>query len=242
MRLRRALAALGSAAGVTLTAGALVAGPASAAPSAPAPPAMTPAATVTKLSLSQPQVTFGNEAIEQFSVLVTSATGDTPTGSVTVKAGDISICAITLAGTGSGSCALTASALPAGTYQVVASYPGDIAHIYSNSPPVILTVNPEPTTTALRLSASTVTFGQEHSGPLFVKTVPISGGTATGTFAIMAGSNTVCTGILAGGAGSCAMPDQALPPGSYQLSASYNGDANYAASASAPQFITVTPG
>jgi hypothetical protein len=147
---------------------------------------------------------------------------------------------IDMTGTGGGSCALTASALPPGTYQVMASYPGNIAHLYSNYPQVILTVNAEPTTTALALSASTVTFGQEHAEQLRVRTVPASGDTATGTFTVLAGSNPVCTGILAGGVGSCAMPDLALPTGSYQLTASYSSDVYHAASASVPQPLTVT--
>jgi Bacterial Ig-like domain (group 3) len=69
----------------------------------------------------------GAEEIEDFSVRVgpdVIGSRNTPTGTVTIKADSTVLCTITLVN-GRGSCSPSASALPAGNYEVVASYSGD---------------------------------------------------------------------------------------------------------------------
>jgi hypothetical protein len=94
-------------------------------------------ATGTVIGLSAARVTYGKEQAERVSVKVTARV--LPSGKVTVKSGTAAICAITLK-SGKGSCVLTARQLPAGTYHLVASYPGGFGLAASSSRAVTLTV------------------------------------------------------------------------------------------------------
>ena len=93
--------------------------------SASGPGALTIAKATSKttLSLSSAKVTYGKEQAERLKVTVAPRYGGTPTGRVTIKSGATTICAITLA-RGQGGCTLTARQLRAGTYHLVAAYPG----------------------------------------------------------------------------------------------------------------------
>jgi hypothetical protein len=94
-------------------------------------------ATGSLIGLSAARVRYGSEQAERVSVKVTAHV--LVTGRVTVKAGTRTICVITLA-SGKGSCVLTARQLPAGTYHLVASYPGGYGLAASSSAAVTLTV------------------------------------------------------------------------------------------------------
>jgi hypothetical protein len=103
-----------------------------------------------------------------------------------------------------------------------------------------LTGGPE-TSTALKLSSSTVTSGHEKSLVLsvavtarFRKTIP------SGTVTIMAGKKKVCSVKLAKGKGKCSPSSNTLlAPGSYSLIASYGGGGGLAGSSSPAQKLTV---
>jgi hypothetical protein len=95
--------------------------------------------TATALGLKAAKVKFGREQAERISVKVTSRTGGTPGGKVTVKAGSRVICAIKLAD-GKGSCALPAKKLRAGRYRITAGYGGSGTYRGSASKPATLTV------------------------------------------------------------------------------------------------------
>jgi len=100
---------------------------------------VTKAATKTRLALSKPSVTFGQEQAEHVSVSVAPQFGGTPAGTVTVKAGTRTVCVIALK-SGKGSCALTAKELKPGTYQLTASYPGKGGFTSSTSSPKTLRI------------------------------------------------------------------------------------------------------
>jgi hypothetical protein len=95
-------------------------------------------ASATTIGRSLGTVTFGHEQAEKIAVHVTGPS--TPTARVTVKAGSKTVCTITLNGSGVGTCSLTASQLAAGSYQLVASYPGSYGLAASSSRPVPLSV------------------------------------------------------------------------------------------------------
>jgi hypothetical protein len=96
-------------------------------------------ATGTSLSLSAARIRFGHEQGEKISVKVTSRTGGTPGGKVTVRAQSATVCVITLSG-GKGSCVLAAKKLNPGTYQLTAGYGGSQAYDASASAAKTLTV------------------------------------------------------------------------------------------------------
>jgi hypothetical protein len=96
-------------------------------------------ATASTLALSAGKVRFGHEQAEKIFVKVTSRTGGTPRGTVTVKANTANACVITLSG-GRGSCTLPARKLRPGRYRLTAIYGGSQTYAGSASSPKTVTV------------------------------------------------------------------------------------------------------
>jgi Bacterial Ig-like domain (group 3) len=196
--------------------------------------------TTTSLRLSAPSVPFANEQTETLTANVTPATSGTPTGNVTVKTGSTTVCTIALANA-TGKCTLTASQLPPGSYPLTATYGGDDIYTTSADTAQTLTVAKEPTTTDLALSADTIAVGSEQAELFTVQVAPATSGTPTGNVTVKAGATAVCTIILTNGTGNCTLTPRQLARGSYQITATYNGDTTYARSTSSPpQTLTVT--
>ncbi|MCW2930439.1 MAG: pentapeptide repeat protein, partial [Actinomycetia bacterium] len=158
------------------------------------------AATTTALSLSATKVTYGDEQAEHVSVTVSPQYSGTPGGTVTVKSGTTTVCTITL-GSGKGGCTLAATRLPAGTQHLTASYNGSADFGTSASAAGTLTVAKATSKTALSLSATKVTYGDEQAERLTVTVSPQYGGTPGGTVTVKSGTVTVCTITLASGKG-----------------------------------------
>jgi hypothetical protein len=95
-------------------------------------------------------------------------------------------------------------------------------------------------TATLQPSAPTMTYGDEEADTLTTTVASVAGGTPTGMVTVTDGTVTVCQITLANGTGSCAVPATALPVGTDQLTATYKGDANYAAVSSTAS-VTVVP-
>jgi len=122
---------------------------------------------------------------------------------------------------------------------VAAYYGGAIVFQTSHSVAQTFTVVKATTKTALALSASAITFGQEQSERLSVAVAPQFGGIPAGTVTIKAGSRTLCAVTLKSGKGSCTLTPKELKPGTYQLTASYPGGTDFTGSASGPKTLTV---
>ncbi|HUN36684.1 MAG TPA: Ig-like domain-containing protein, partial [Trebonia sp.] len=101
----------------------------------------------------------------------------------------------------------------------------------------------EATASAVTLQASTPVayYGQEGSETLTATVTSPAGGTPVGSVAIRSGSSPVCTITLASGSGTCTLAATQLPIGTAQLTATYNGNADYVVSASAAVSLTVVP-
>ncbi len=159
-----------------------------------------------------------------------SGTGGTPTGTVTFLDGAISL------GTGgltAGKATLITSALAIGSHSITAQYGGDSTFGGSTSSPALAqVVNGKPSATALVSSPGSEVGGQSV---MFTATVTsTAGGTPTGTVTFfLNGATSLGTGALNGG-GLATLTTTALAVGSPSITASYGGDANYAASTSAP--------
>lgn len=194
--------------------------------------------TTVTLTLPAASLAFDQQGGAVLSFQVAGATGGTPTGSVSITDGATPICSAVLSN-GAGTCALATGELSPGTYPLTATYGADPDFAGSASAPQTLTITGARSSTTLRLSASSVTVGHEQAENLSVE-VTGQAGTPTGGVAISAGSTLLCSSLLSGGAGGCALTAAQLPPGSYQLTATYGGDGIYAGSASDPQALTVT--
>jgi hypothetical protein len=96
------------------------------------------------------------------------------------------------------------------------------------------------TTVTLALSAARVPAGHEQDETLTVTVRSSAGGTPGGTVVIRAGAAVICAPTLAGGQATCTLPASLLPPGSYQLTASYDGDATFDGSTSGSKGLTIT--
>jgi hypothetical protein len=95
-------------------------------------------------------------------------------------------------------------------------------------------------TVTLAASAPTVTYGAEQSETLTATVSAAAGGAPTGTVTVADGTLAACTITLTDGTGGCMLTATALPVGTDQLTAYYNGDANYAP-VSSTATITVGP-
>ncbi|MEM9533172.1 MAG: Ig-like domain repeat protein, partial [Pseudomonadota bacterium] len=148
-----------------------------------------------------------------------SGAGATPTGTVTVDDGDDN-CNITLAG-GTGSCNLTS--LTGGAKTLTAAYGGDANYSAAQ----------DTEAHSVSLTAATVSITGDSPDPSVVGqayTVDVSvsgsGATPTGTVTVDDGAEN-CNITLSGGSGSCSLTSTTA--GAKTLTASYSGDANYAA-------------
>jgi hypothetical protein len=193
--------------------------------------------TTTTLTLPAATLAFDQQGGAVLRFQVTTATGALPTGGVSITDGATPICSAVLAN-GSGTCALATGELLPGTYPLTATYGADPDFAGSASAPQTLTITGAHSSTTMRLSASSVTVGHEQAENLSVQ-VTGGVGTPTGGVAISAGSTLLCSSLLSGDTGGCTLTAAQLPPGAYQLTATYGGDGIYADSASDPQALTV---
>jgi hypothetical protein len=199
-------------------------------------------------------VLVGHEDLDPFSFRVTGDTGNPAQGTVTITAASTTETKVPMqCGSvfvasdegGVGICRMTASELDPGTYSVTASFT-DSEGVFADStssPPLTLTVlAPQATTTSLTLSPASVPFASQQTETLTATVAPATSGTPTGTVTVTEGSRTLCTIGLAGGTGTCTLTGLAtnpLAPGSYSLTATYNGDNTYATSFDSSQTLTV---
>lgn len=94
----------------------------------------------------------------------------------------------------------------------------------------------------MALSAATIPARREQDETLTVTVRSGAGGTPGGTVTIRAGAAVICAPTLAGGQATCTLPASLLPPGSYQLTALYDGDATFDGSTSGSKNLTITSG
>ncbi|GAA2475473.1 hypothetical protein Ahu01nite_052800 [Winogradskya humida] len=195
--------------------------------------------TTTTLTLSAPSVPYDAEQTEIFTARVTPAAGGTPTGRVTIRTGTTTICTITLSA-GTGTCrTTTGNLLRPGTYPLTATYSGDATNTTSTDTSQTLIVAKEPTTTTLTMSADTIAVGAEDAEVFTVEITPATTGTPTGNVTVKAGAVAICTIPLANNVG-CSPKPSLFRVGTYQITATYNGDSTYTPSTSTPsQTLTV---
>jgi hypothetical protein len=160
----------------------------------------------------------------------------TATGVITFKTGGTSLGTATL--NAQGIAELQTCLLPAGANSLTASFPGDASFKASTSAPYPVTIVPGVTT-----------LDAENTGPSSVAATlwfDSTGAAPTGTVTLKNGSTVVGSATLGGTAGSgkppyyetALFPTSSLPAGTYNLTAVYSGDANYAGSTSSPLQVT----
>jgi Bacterial Ig-like domain (group 3) len=210
--------------------------------SAPVTLTIVPAAimpTTTTLTTSASQIAQGQSLLLSASVKPGSGS-TTPAGRVTFYIGQTPVGAATLS---AGQATLSLTELPSpGTYALTATYSGNTQDNASTSAPATLTILPAatmPTTTTLTISASQITQGQSW---LLNASVTAASGTAipSGAVTFYAGPTKIGTATLVDGKATLSKTNS-LPPGTYNLTATYGGSNGDGASTSLPVVITISP-
>ncbi|HET8922787.1 MAG TPA: Ig-like domain repeat protein [Candidatus Acidoferrum sp.] len=191
---------------------------------------VNPAATTTTISSIANPASVGQVAT--FSVSVQPAFGGTASGGVSFYDGTVLLGTVSLTNNAG---QLSVSTLGVGSHSITAAYNGDASTTASTSSVLSQTINPAATTTTFTANPNPSVFNQWIS---FVVTVaPATGGTPTGTVTLMDGINTLSTATLSTGVGRISY--SGLAPGTHSITAVYSGDANFTASTSAAQNVTV---
>jgi trimeric autotransporter adhesin len=195
------------------------------------------AATSTTLTASKTSIIFGQPVTFTATVTSTTPGAGTPTGAVNFVNGT------TIVGTGNltnGVATLTTSALPIGANAVTAVYSGGTGFSPSTSTAATVTVTQESTTTTLTSSPNPSAVGQTVTLTATVAAVPPGGGTPSGTVEFDVGGTAIGTGTLVNGVAT--FTSTTLVLGSSAITAKYAGNANSAASTSAPIIQQVLQG
>jgi hypothetical protein len=209
----------------------------SSAPSAPSAVTLLPrASTTVALTLSVGKVTYGHEQNERFWVTVAARFSPVaPSGSVMIRKSTTTLCTIKVTN-GLGSCALPSAELHAGSYGVYASYERNTNFVGSTSAKKALAVDRATTKTALKLSATTVTYGHEQNERFSVTVTPqYAGTTPTGTVTV---NGTPCRISLSSGKGSCTASARTFRVGKHGLVATYWGSSSFLGSKSSNKTLT----
>jgi sugar lactone lactonase YvrE len=192
------------------------------------------AATSTTIATSSAMTNVGTAIT--LSASVTSANGPTPTGTVQFIAGGTVLATGTLAAgaapaTSNTSVVLTS--LPAGSYNIVATYSGDADNATSNSTALLETVQQIPTTSTLTSDANPAQAGATIHLTATVAVAPsaTADGAISGTVTFSDGSAPLGTAAV-NASGQATLAVSSLNAGNHQLTASYGGSTIYASSSS----------
>ena len=197
--------------------------------SGPATGSLTVNPASTNISItSSPTVTYPANGVVKVTV---SSASVTPTGNVTLTLNSGSPLTAPLS---SGVATFTISGLNAATYTLSASYAAQGNFAASGPATGSLTVSPA--STSISISAPTVTYPANASIQV---TVSSSGGTPTGSVSLTVNSGTPMTGTLSSGVATFTLTSPS--PGTYNLSASYAAQGNFAASGPVTGTLMVNP-
>lgn len=203
-------------------------------------PAATTVASTTTLASSAPSATAGTSVTLTATVTRSSGTGPTPTGTVSFTQDGNALGTINVAP--DGTAALATSTLPVGTDHITATYSGDSNYSTSASAPLTETITPNlnatATTTTVASSLPSAPFG---TAVTFTATVTPASGAAvpTGTVTFSQDGSALGSGLVQAD-GTATFTTASLPVGDDSIVATYGGDNNFAASASAPLVQTIT--
>ncbi|WP_194457828.1 Ig-like domain repeat protein [Bradyrhizobium sp. CCBAU 53421] len=194
----------------------------------PDPSSGTASVTVTKGTVSgiafnqSPNPSSSGQAVSVAFTVIPVAGGPPPTGTVTLDYGDGSTQTISLVGGGGTGLHTYATG---GSYTITGTYNGD-SNYNAFTTTITQTVTAAATTTTLTPSANPGAAGQAIS---FTTNVASSGGTPNGTVTLDFGDGSTATATLA--AGAATLTHSFAAGGNFTVTASYNGNTAFAASA-----------
>jgi hypothetical protein len=198
-------------------------------------------ATATNLSASSNSLTAGRTVLFTASVSPTTETDEpAPTGSMQFLDGT-TVLGMSNLDSGTNHAEFSTSTLAAGPHSITAVYSGDTVYATSTSTAQTVTVaaGAASTSTSFTLSSVSITAGQPETIMVSIQGAASPALTGTVTLSDQNGflASTAVSATSTGGTASFTLTN--LTVGSHQITASYGGDANYAASASAAQTVAV---
>ncbi|HEX3040689.1 MAG TPA: Ig-like domain repeat protein [Solirubrobacterales bacterium] len=162
--------------------------------------------------------------------------GPTPLGTVAFVEGSNTLAVVNLS---KGTATFNTTTLGAGKHPVFARYSGDSYYGPGESEAVIQVVDKAETEVTVSSPFEPAPFGASGSLKATVKAVAPGTGTPAGTVTFRDGETVLATVQMSGS--SASLPLKSLPVGPHAITASYGGDPNYLASASAPLTQTIVP-
>ena len=180
-------------------------------------------------------ITAGNNAT--LTAQVTASSGTTiPTGTVSFNSGSVNLGSASLIN-GSATFNVSSTGIPAGSYNVTATYSGNRTHATGTSAGVNVIVAKATTVTTVFADHSTV---ERHQADQLTATVTSSGDAPTGSVHFLWNNYFICAAPLSNGSATCigAAPGNTAY-GPYSITAAYMGDHNNNASTSQPITVTV---
>jgi hypothetical protein len=194
-------------------------------------------ASTTTLAASANPTVFGQPATFTATVAAPAGAIDTPTGPVQFQVDGVNAGAPVVLNNGQAN--LTLSSLAVGSHTITALYAGDGCFYASGGGGLTLTVNPDPTTTAVTTSASPTIPGQPVALTAAVGANAPGAGTPTGSVDFYDTTTATDLGAMPLSGGKAVLTTSALALGSHVISARYGGDGNFLASAgSVTQAVT----
>ncbi len=194
----------------------------------PAVLTVTKAATTTSVSSNSTPTAYGNSVI-----FTATVTGNGATGTVTFNDGGVFMGMQSLS---NGTATYTANLLSGGTHTITAVYSGDTNFNGSTSSSFYQTISKQATTASIVSNTTSTTYG---SPVTFTATVTSN---ATGTVTFKDGATTIGTAALSGNTAVFSTSTLSIGGSPHSVTATYNGDTNYAASgpSSPPASVTIT--
>jgi hypothetical protein len=190
--------------------------------------------TSTTVSTNLTPASFGQTVV--FTAAVQPAFGGAPTGTVTFLDGAV---ALGSSNVSAGSAQLALSNLSIGSHSITARYNGDANFTSSTSSSITQTIAQSATAISVSSGLNPSSYGQSVTFTAAVS--PAFSGAPTGTVTFFDGSTSLGNSTLSGGVATLTTAATALFTGSHSISARYNGDSNFLASASSTLAQLVNP-
>jgi hypothetical protein len=191
--------------------------------------------TTAVVTSSVPNPVYGQSVTLKATVRASAPGSGTPTGTVTFYHGATVLGTATLS---NGVATLNTKALSVGSNSITVVYGGNSNFLGTTSPALVLTVNPDSTTTRLTASSTTAAHGTQVTFTARVLPMAPGSGTPTGTVSFWVGSALLGTVNLSNG--TAQLMYVFTLPGTYRIKAVYNGDSDFLSSTSSVLTETIT--
>ena len=209
--------------------------------SPPLTQAVNQAPTTTSVTSAPSASVFGQSVT--FTATVTAVgTGATPTGSVQFSDSDGPPLGTSVIDSGCGCAQLTTSSLAAGIHAITATYGGDNNFTGSISPPLTQTVLIADTAMSVTSAPNPSVLGQSVKFTATVAAIG-TGATPTGSvqFFVDNGATPIGTSAIDSGCGCAQFATSSLAAGTHTITATYEGDDNFAGSTRSESQTVQTP-